>query len=128
MNKALLAARFKLAHAVLFRKYHGSINKVCNTLPGFDAKIRCQRFFPQQKLITVRKIDANTPCVHVVEQSDAAAVQVVKDHCIDGKIVFFKLKDIFVEQDLTALYGTELKLFYEESLGRDVCAAPRFVF
>ena len=30
------------------------------------------------------------------------------------------------EKDLTELYGTELKLFYEESLGRDICAAPQF--
>ena len=36
--------------------------------------------------------------------------------------------DVLNEQDLTDLYGTELKLFYEESLGRDVCAAPQFVF
>ena len=34
--------------------------------------------------------------------------------------------DVLNEQDLSQLYGTELKLFYEEKLGRDVCAAPQF--
>jgi len=35
--------------------------------------------------------------------------------------------DVLNEKDLTALYGTELKLFYEEKLGRSVCAAPQFM-
>ena len=34
--------------------------------------------------------------------------------------------DVLNEKDLTQLYETELKLFYEETLGRDVCAAPQF--
>ena len=34
--------------------------------------------------------------------------------------------DVLKEQDLSALYGTELKLFYEERLHREVCAAPQF--
>ena len=36
--------------------------------------------------------------------------------------------DVLNEKDLTELYGTELKLFHEACLGRDVCAAPQFVF
>lgn len=36
--------------------------------------------------------------------------------------------DVLNEQELTRLYGTELKLFYEERLNREVCAAPQFVF
>ena len=34
--------------------------------------------------------------------------------------------DVLKEQNLSELYGTELKLFYEEQLGREVCAAPQF--
>ena len=34
--------------------------------------------------------------------------------------------DVLKEQNLSELYGTELKLFYEERLGREVCAAPQF--
>ena len=34
--------------------------------------------------------------------------------------------DVLKERNLSALYGTELKLFYEERLGREVCAAPQF--
>ena len=34
--------------------------------------------------------------------------------------------DVLNEKDLTELYGTELKLFHEERLGRAVCAAPQF--
>ena len=36
--------------------------------------------------------------------------------------------DVLNEQDLTELYGTELKLIYEEQLHREVCAAPQFTF
>ena len=36
--------------------------------------------------------------------------------------------DVLNEKDLTALYGTELKLIYEERLQREVCAAPQFTF
>lgn len=36
--------------------------------------------------------------------------------------------DILKEQDLSALYGTELCLFYEERLKREVCAAPQFMY
>ena len=35
--------------------------------------------------------------------------------------------DVLNEKDLAELYGTELKLFYEECLGREVCAAPQFI-
>jgi len=34
--------------------------------------------------------------------------------------------DVLKERDLSALYDTPLHIFYEESLGRDVCAAPQF--
>lgn len=34
--------------------------------------------------------------------------------------------DVLKERNLSDLYGTELKLFYEEALGREVCAAPQF--
>jgi len=35
---------------------------------------------------------------------------------------------VLKEQNLTELYGTELKLIYEEQLHREVCAAPQFTF
>ena len=35
--------------------------------------------------------------------------------------------DVLKEQNLSELYGTELKLFYEAQLGREVCAAPQFM-
>ena len=44
----------------------------------------------------------------------------------DGVLATGLSTDVLNERDLTALYGTELKLFYEERLGRDVCAAPQF--
>ena len=34
--------------------------------------------------------------------------------------------DVLKERELSKLYGTELKLFYQDSLGREVCAAPQF--
>lgn len=34
--------------------------------------------------------------------------------------------DVLQEENLSQLYGTELKLFYEENLQRQVCAAPQF--
>lgn len=35
--------------------------------------------------------------------------------------------DVLNDQDLSALYGTQLRLFYEEKLHREVCAAPQFI-
>ena len=35
--------------------------------------------------------------------------------------------DVLNEENLTELYGTELKLIYEEQLHREVCAAPQFI-
>jgi len=46
----------------------------------------------------------------------------------DGVLTTGLSTDVLKEQNLSELYGTELKLFYEESLGREVCAAPQFVF
>ena len=34
--------------------------------------------------------------------------------------------DVLKEEDLSKLYGTPLCLFYEDRLGREVCAAPHF--
>jgi hypothetical protein len=34
--------------------------------------------------------------------------------------------DVLKERNLTDLYGTELMLFYDDRLGREVCAAPQF--
>ena len=44
----------------------------------------------------------------------------------DGVLTTGLSTDVLNEKDLTRLYETELKLFYEETLGRDVCAAPQF--
>ena len=46
----------------------------------------------------------------------------------DGILTTGLSTDVLNEKDLTELYGTELKLFYEEGLGREVCAAPQFLF
>lgn len=46
----------------------------------------------------------------------------------DGILTTGLSTDVLNEKDLTELYGTDLKLFYEEGLGREVCAAPQFVF
>ena len=44
----------------------------------------------------------------------------------DGVLSTGLSTDVLNEKDLTKLYGTELKLFYEEKLSRAVCAAPQF--
>jgi len=44
----------------------------------------------------------------------------------DGVLSTGLSTDVLNEQDLTRLYGTELKLYYDERLHREVCAAPQF--
>ena len=44
----------------------------------------------------------------------------------DGVLSTGLSTDVLKEQNLSELYGTELKLFYEGRLGREVCAAPQF--
>ena len=46
----------------------------------------------------------------------------------DGVLTTGLSTDVLKEQNLSELYGTELKLFYEERLHREVCAAPQFEF
>jgi len=44
----------------------------------------------------------------------------------DGVLSTGLSTDVLKEQNLSELYGTELMLFYEERLRREVCAAPQF--
>ena len=44
----------------------------------------------------------------------------------DGTLQTGACDEILNEENLSALYGTELKLIYEDSLRREVCAAPLF--
>lgn len=46
----------------------------------------------------------------------------------EGRLISGESQSILKEQTLTQLYGTKLCLFYEESLHREVCAAPQFKF
>ena len=104
------------------------------------AKNGVTAFLPTTMTVSMDEINAALDAVRSLKEEGYGVILTTHnpDHALllqdqvaildrDGVLATGLSTDVLKEQNLSELYGTELKLFYEERLGREVCAAPQFM-